>query len=64
MLPWSLKLEQDLAVAIRFQSLPECFLELVERVHMLHRGGERSLSDEVAQLLVGLLDLGARRAAS
>jgi hypothetical protein len=37
--PWLLKLEQDLAATIRSQRLPECFFELVERVHMLHRGG-------------------------
>src|SRR6185295_4101965 len=35
----------------------ECFLELVERVHVLHCGGERSISYELAQLLVNLLDL-------
>src|SRR5258708_7456302 len=51
------KLEQNLAAAIRFQGLPERFLELVERVHMLHCGGERSISYEVSQLLVNLLDL-------
>src|ERR1700730_1568098 len=62
-LPWSLKLEQDLAAAIRFQRLPECFLELVERVHMLHCGGERSISYEVSELLVYLFDLCARRVA-
>src|ERR1700730_14746820 len=60
-LPWSLKLEQDLAAAIRFQRLPECFLELVERVHMLHCGGERSISYEVSELLVYFFDLCARR---
>ena len=37
-LPWSLELEQDLSAAIRFQRLLERFLELVERVHMLHCG--------------------------
>src|SRR6266404_5276916 len=62
-LPWSLKLEQDLAAAIRFQRLPECFLELVERVHMLHRGEKRSISYEVSQLLVNLFDLCTRRVA-
>jgi len=39
------KLEQDLAAAIRLQGLLERFLELVERVHMLHCGGERSVSN-------------------
>jgi len=62
-LPRSLKLEQDLAAAIRFQRLPECFLELIERVHMLHCGGERSISYEVSELLVYLFDLCARRIA-
>jgi len=51
------KLEQNLSAAIRFQRLLERFLELLERVHMLHCGGERSISYEVAQLLVNLLDL-------
>jgi hypothetical protein len=41
------KLEQDLSAAIRFQRLLERFLELVERVDMLHCGGERSISCEV-----------------
>src|SRR5712691_3734356 len=36
------------------------FLERVEWVDLLHCGPERSLSDEVAQLLVHLPDLGAR----
>src|SRR6266478_1845435 len=58
-LPWSLKLEQDLAAAIRFQRLLECFLELVERVHLLHYGGERSIRHEFSQLLVNLCDLRA-----
>src|SRR6202521_3212787 len=57
------KLEQDLTAAIRFQGLLERFLELVERVHMLHCGGERSISYEVSQLLVNLLDLCAGRVA-
>jgi hypothetical protein len=35
------KLEHDLAAAIRFQRLLERFLELVERIDPLHRGGER-----------------------
>src|SRR6266404_6257981 len=46
------KLEQDLTAAIRFQGLLECLLELVQRVHMLHCGGERSINYEVSQLLV------------
>src|SRR5271166_3867753 len=62
-LPWSLELEQDLSAAIRFQGLLERFLELFERVHMLHCGGERSISYEVSQLLVNLFDLSARRVA-
>jgi hypothetical protein len=40
--------EQDLAAAIRSQRLLERFLELLERVHMLHCGGERAISYEVA----------------
>ena len=58
-LPWSLKLKQDLAAAIRFQRLLERFLELVERVHMLHYGGERSISHKFSELLVNLCDLRA-----
>ena len=57
------QLEQDLTAAIRFQGLFERFLELVERVYMLHCGGERSISHEVSQFLVNLLDLRARRVA-
>src|SRR6202008_1245696 len=57
------KLEQNLAAAIRFQRLLERFLELVERVDVLHCGGERSISYEVSQLLVNLLDLCAGRVA-
>jgi hypothetical protein len=57
------KFEQDLSAAIRFRGLLERFLELVERVHMLHCGGERFIGYEVAQLLVNLLDLCAGRAA-
>src|SRR6266850_1621101 len=34
----------------------ERFLELLERIHMLDCGGERSISYQVAQLLVNLLD--------
>src|ERR1700674_4690859 len=55
------KLEQDLAAAIRFRGLLERFLELVERVYMLHCGGERSIRYQVSQLLVNLFDLCARR---
>src|SRR5262245_25422343 len=57
------KLEQDLAAAMRLQRVRERFLELLERVHLLHCGGDRSISYEVAQLLVHLLDLCARRIA-
>jgi hypothetical protein len=57
------KLEQDLSAAIRFQRVLERFLELLERVDMLHRGGKRSISYEVAQLLVNLLALCAGRVA-
>src|SRR5258708_40370030 len=57
------KFEQDLSAAIRLQGLLERFLELVERVHMLHCGRERSIRYEVAQLLVSLLDLCAGRVA-
>src|SRR5258707_1992529 len=63
-LPWSLELEQDLSAAIRFQGLLERFLELFERVHMLHCGGERSISYEVSQLLVNLFDVSPRRVAN
>src|SRR5438874_2918352 len=51
------KLEQDLAAAMRSQRSCERFFELLERVDMLHCGVERSISYEVAQLLVNLLDL-------
>jgi len=57
------KFEQNLPAAIRFQRLLERLLELLERVDLLHSGGERSISYEVAQLLVNLLDLCARRVA-
>src|SRR6266568_4626589 len=57
------KCEQDLSAAMRLQRLLERFLELVEWVDLLHGGPERSLSDEVAQLLVHLPDLCARRSA-
>ena len=57
------KFEQNLSAAIRFQRLLERFLELVERVDMLHCGGERSISYKVAQLLVNLLDLCSGRVA-
>jgi hypothetical protein len=43
--------------------LLERFLELLQRVDTLHCGGQRSVSYEVAQLLVNLLDLCARRVA-
>jgi len=38
-------------------------IEFVEWVHMLHFGGERSISYEVSQFLVNLFDLCARRVA-
>src|SRR5882724_611402 len=57
------KLEQDLAATIRFQGLVERLLKLVKWVHMLHCGGERSISYQVSQLLVNLLDLCAGRVA-
>src|SRR5712691_8782591 len=53
--------EQDLAAALRLQRLRERFLECVEWVDLLHGGPERSLSDEVAQLLVHLPDFCARK---
>jgi hypothetical protein len=43
--------------------LLERFLELLKRVDMLHCGGERSISYELAQLLVNLLDLCSGRVA-
>jgi hypothetical protein len=43
--------------------LLERFLELVEPIHMVYCGGERSVSYEVAELLVNLLDLCAGRVA-
>src|SRR6185436_15217425 len=39
------------------QRMLERFVELLERIHVLDCGGERSISYEVAQLLVNLLDL-------
>src|SRR5213595_2448987 len=51
------KLEQDLSAAIRSQRLCERLFGLLERVDMLHCGVEGSISYEVAQLLVNLLDL-------
>src|SRR2546423_13740178 len=57
------KFEQNLAAAIRFQRLFERFLELLKRIYMLHCGGERSISYEVAQLLVNFLDLRSGRVA-
>src|SRR5712692_6621203 len=57
------KFEQNLSAAIRFQGLLERFLELLERVDMLHGGEERSISYQVAQLLVNLPDLCAGRVA-
>src|SRR4029077_16529961 len=57
------QLEQNLSAAIRFQRLLERFLELLERVDLLHCRGERSISYEVSQFLVNLLDLCARRVA-
>jgi hypothetical protein len=48
---------------MQLQRVLERVLELVERVDMLHGGGERSLSDEVAHLLVHLLDLCTGRVA-
>src|SRR6476660_3859641 len=59
----SSKLEQDLSAAVRFQRLVERFFELLQRVHSLHCGGEGSISHEVAQLLVNLLDLCSGRVA-
>src|ERR1700720_871626 len=46
------KFEQDLAAVIRFQRSLERFLELLERVDMLHCGGEPPISYQLAQLLV------------
>src|SRR6266404_5630742 len=57
------KLEQNLSAAIRSQRLLERFLELLKRVDMLDCGGERSISYELAQLLVNLLDLCSGRVA-
>src|SRR4029453_1307213 len=59
----SSKFEQDLPTSIRFQRLLESFFELLERIHMVHRGRERTISYEAAQLLVNLLDLCAGRVA-
>src|SRR5579859_4690469 len=42
----------------------ECFLELLERIHMLNFGGERSISYQGAQFLVNLPDFCARRVAN
>src|SRR5439155_22787735 len=48
---------------VRLKGLLECFRERVERVHLVHCGGERSISYEVSQLLVNLIDLCAGRVA-
>src|SRR5579872_4607321 len=58
------KFEQYFSVSIRFQRMLECFLELLERIHVLDCDGERSISHQVAQLLVNLLDFRARRIAN
>src|SRR3989441_3420326 len=50
------KFEQYFSVSTRSQRMLERFLELLERIHMLDCGGERSISYQVAQLLVNLLD--------
>src|SRR5258705_1417176 len=50
------KFEQYFSVSTRCQRMLERLLELLERIHMLDCGGERSSSYEVAQLLVNLLD--------
>src|SRR6266404_9024900 len=51
------KFEQYFSVSTRSQRMLERFLELLERIHLLDCGGERSISYKVAQLLVNLLDL-------
>src|SRR5712671_856948 len=50
------KFEQYFSVSTRSQRMLERFLELLERIHVLDCGGERSISYQVAQLLVNLLD--------
>src|SRR3989441_1205466 len=54
------KFEQYFSVPTRSQRMRERFLELLERIHVLDCGGERSISYQVAQLLVNLLDFCAR----
>src|SRR6266404_1720891 len=50
------KFEDYFSGSTRSQRMLERFLELIERIHMLDCGGERSISYEFAQLLVNLLD--------
>src|SRR6266849_4613976 len=53
------KFEEYFSVSTRSQRMLERFLELLERIHVLDCGGEQSISYEVAQLLVNLLDFRA-----
>src|SRR6185369_4773564 len=55
--------EQYFSVSTRSQRMLERLLELIERIHMLDCGGERSISYEVAQFLVSLPDFCAGRVA-
>src|SRR5713101_8366970 len=53
------KFEQYFSVSTRSQRMLERLLELLERIHMLDCGGERTISYKVAQRLVNLLDFRA-----
>src|SRR6266849_6843619 len=55
------KFEQYFSGSTRSQRMRERFLELLERIHVLDCGGERSISYEVAQFLVSLPDFCAGR---
>ena len=50
------KFEQYFSVSTRSQRVLESLLELLERIHMLDCGGERSISYQGAQFLVSLPD--------
>src|SRR6266404_9467483 len=50
------KFEQYFSVSTRSQRMLEPLLELLERIHLLDRGGERSISYQGAQFLVSLAD--------
>src|SRR6059036_1490934 len=57
------KFEQYFSVSTRSQRMLERLLELLERIHVLDCGGERSISYQGAQFLVNLPDFCAGRVA-